>query len=377
MKKKSFIVVGIVLLGIIGVIAGIKALQIRALMASGSSFSMPPETISGAEVQEQTWEGLIPAVGSVTAVQGVLLRAELAGTVREIAFTSGGTATAGKVLVQLDVTSELAQLRASEAQAELARMNLARAKDLAAQGVTSQSDLDSREAAFRQSTGDVEIAKAAIAKKTIRAPFTGQLGIREVNLGQYVNAGDPIVSLQSLDPVYVEFNLPEQQLSKVAKGTAIRVGTDGAPGRTFQGTITAHNPEIDPATRNVKVQATVPNPDGALRPGMFAKVQLVLPEVASVLVVPATAVLHAPYGDSVFVITETKDEKTGASVKTAKMTTVRLGDTRGDWVVVTAGVQKGQTVATSGVFKLRNGSSVVIDNSLAPDAQAAPKPAES
>ena len=375
--KKNFVIVAIVILVIVGVLAGVKALQIRALMASGASFSIPPETISGTEVKEQTWEGLIPAIGSVTAVQGVLLRAELAGTVSEIAFTSGANAAKGSVLVQLDVSSELAQLRAAEAQAELARLNLERAKDLRAQGVTSQSDLDTREAEFLQKGGDVDIAKATIAKKTIRAPFSGQLGIREVNLGQYVNAGDPIVSLQSLDPVYVDFTLPEQQLGYVAKGTAIRLVSDAAPGRTFSGKITANNPEVDPKTRNVKVQATVPNGDGTLRPGMFAKVQLVLPETASVLVVPATAVLHAPYGDSVFVITEAKDEKSGATTKQAQMTTVRLGETRGDWVVVTKGLTKGQTIATSGVFKLRNGSPVVIDNSLAPDAQTAPRPSES
>jgi membrane fusion protein (multidrug efflux system) len=375
--KKNFIIVAVVILAIIGVLAGVKALQIRALVASGASFSMPPETISGTEVKEETWESLIPAIGSVTAVQGVLLRAELAGTVSEIAFTSGANATKGSVLVQLDVTSELAQLRAAEAQSELARLNLERAKDLRKQGVTSQSDLDTREAEFLQKGGDVEIAKATIAKKTIRAPFSGQLGIREVNLGQYVNAGDPIVSLQSLDPVYVDFTLPEQQLTQAKKGTAIRLMSDAAPGRTFSGTITAHNPEVDPKTRNVKVQATVPNGDGALRPGMFAKVQLVLPQTSSVLVVPATAVLHAPYGDSVFVITDVKDEKSGATIKQAKMTTVRLGDTRGDWVVITNGLTKGQTIATSGVFKLRNGASVVIDNTLAPDAQAAPRPSES
>ena len=375
--KRNFLIVFTVLVVIVGVLGGIKALQIRALIASGASFSVPPETISGAEVREEAWETTIPAVGSITAVQGVQIRAELAGTVREIAFTSGANVAKGALLVQLDTSSEEAQLRAAEAQAELARLNLERARDLRAQGVTSQSDFDSRQAAFLQTTGEVDIVKATIAKKTIRAPFSGRLGIRSVNLGQYVEAGAPIVSLQSLDPVYVDFNVPEQQLAQLKKGTAVRVSTDASPGRAFTGAVTALNPEVDPSTRNVKVQATVANADGALRPGMFARIELVLPESQSVLVVPATAVLHAPYGDSVFVISDVKDEKTGNTVKQARMTTVRLGATRGDFVAVTSGLAAGQTIATSGVFKLKNGTAVVIDNSLAPEAQATPHPAES
>jgi membrane fusion protein (multidrug efflux system) len=375
--KRNFIIVATVLVVIIGTLVGIKALQIRALIASGASFTMPPETVSGAQVREESWENLIPAVGSVTAVQGVELKAELAGTVREIAFASGGTVVKGALLVQLDVSSEAAQLRAAEAQAELARLNLERARDLRAQGVVSQADFDSSQAAFLRTNGEVDIVKATIAKKTIRAPFSGRLGIRSVNLGQYVDAGAPIVSLQSLDPVYVDFNVPEQQLAQLKKGTAVRVATDASPGRAFTGEVTALNPEIDASTRNIKVQATVANADGALRPGMFARVELVLPQAQAVLVVPATAVLHAPYGDSVFVISDVKDEKSGNAVKQVRMTTVRLGGTRGDFVSVTSGLTAGQTIATSGVFKLRNGTTVVIDNSLAPDAQAVPHPAES
>ena len=376
MKKKiSITVAGLVL--VVASLTGIKALQIRALIKSGSEFSVPAETVSATEVRQETWESLMPAVGSVTAVQGVELRAELSGTVREIDFVSGATAAKGQVLVRLDTTSEQAQLRAAEAQAELARLNRERARGLYAQGVVSKADLDSREAEFLKTGGDVEVIQATITKKTIHAPFGGRLGIRSVNLGQFVNPGDAIVSLHSLDPVFVDFSIPEQQLARVQRALDVRVMTDATPGRVFTGKVTALNPEVDASSRNVKVQATVANSDGDLRPGMFARVQLVLPETEPILAIPSTAVLHAPYGDSVFVISDVKDEKSGKTVKQVQMTTVRLGLTRGDFVAVTAGLKAGQMVATSGVFKLRNGSPVVVDNTLAPDAQSAPRPPNS
>ena len=376
MKKKiSITVAGLVL--VVASLTGIKALQIRALIKSGSEFSVPAETVSTTEVRQETWESLMPAVGSVTAVQGVELRAELSGTVREIDFVSGATAAKGQVLVRLDTTSEQAQLRAAEAQAELARLNLERARGLYAQGVVSKADLDSREAEFLKTGGDVEVIQATITKKTIHAPFGGRLGIRSVNLGQFVNPGDAIVSLHSLDPVFVDFSIPEQQLARVQRALDVRVMTDATPGRVFTGKVTALNPEVDASSRNVKVQATVANSDGDLRPGMFARVQLVLPETEPILAIPSTAVLHAPYGDSVFVISDVKDEKSGKTVKQVQMTTVRLGLTRGDFVAVTAGLKAGQMVATSGVFKLRNGSPVAVDNTLAPDAQSAPRPPNS
>ncbi len=375
--KRKFIVVTAVLLVIVGSLAGIKTLQIKALIAANGAFAMPPETVSGAEVRKETWETTLDAVGSVSPVQGVVLRAELAGTVADIAFQSGASAERGQMLVHLDTSMEEAQLRSAEAQAELARLNLQRARDLRAQGVISQAELDTNEATFRQSTGSVDQVRATIAKKTIRAPFAGRLGIRSVNLGQYVNAGDPIVSLQSLDPVYVDFNLPEQELSRIRKAMEVRVATDATPGQPFVGSVTALNPEVDASTRNIRVQATVPNRGGDLRPGMFARVELVLPQSTEYLVIPATSVLHAPYGDSVFVVRDTRDEKSGRTVKTVAMTTVRLGPSRGDFVAVTSGLEAGQTVVTSGVFKLRNGTAVVLDNSLAPRPESAPRPANS
>jgi len=376
MKRKVAIAVS-GLLVVIAVLAGAKALQIRALIKAGSEFSVPAETISATEVRQETWEALLPAIGSVTAVQGVELRSELAGTVHQIAFESGGNAAKGQVLVHLDTSAEEAQLRSAEAQAELARLNLVRARDLRAQGVISQSDFDTTEAASHQTEGQADAIRATIAKKTIRAPFAGRLGIRSVNLGQFVHDGDPIVSLHSLDPVYVEFTLPEQQLGRVKPAMPVRVTIDSSPGQVFTGKVTALNPEVDPSTRNIKVQATVANASGDMRPGMFARVQLVLPETQPLIVIPSTAVLHAPYGDSVFVVNEVKDGKSGKSVKQVQMTTVRLGETRGDFVAVTTGLKEGQTIATTGVFKLRNGSPVAIDNSLAPDAQSAPRPPNS
>jgi membrane fusion protein (multidrug efflux system) len=365
------------LIAVIVVLAGAKAMQFKALADQGKTQTIPPEVISATEVKQESWESLIPAVGSVSAVQGIDVKAELAGMVREIAFTSGGNAQKGQLLVKLDTSIEEGQLRAMKAQWDLADANLARARDLKAQGVISQADFDAAQSAANRTIGDVDAIKATIDKKTIRAPFSGRLGIRAVNLGQYVRDGDLIVSLHSLDPVFVDFNVTEQQLPQVEKSMAIRVTTDATPGRKFDGKVTALNPQVDPGSRNIKVQATVANPGGALRPGMFARVELVQPGSLEYLVVPSTAVLHAPYGDSVFVVSDVKDEKTGKTVKQVQMTTVRLGETRGDLVAVTTGLKAGQLIATSGVFKLRNGAAVAIDNSLAPDAQAAPRPPNS
>ena len=377
MIRNILIVIVVVVVVIVVGLAGVKALQIKAMIAAGASFTVPAETVSGTEVKRETWEQTIPAVGSVDAVQGVELKAELAGTVRQIAFDSGAMVQKGQLLVQLDTSSEEAQLSAAQAQADLAKMNLDRARDLSRQGVISKADLDTNEAAFRQTTGEVDIVKATIGKKTIRAPFTGRAGIRSVNVGQYVDVAAPIVSLHSLDPVYVNFNVPQQRLSELKRGATVRVTTDAASEKAFAGKITAWNPEIDPATRNVKVQATVSNPTDELHPGMYARVQVILPEKVDVLIVPASAVLHAPYGDSVFVISDVKDEKSGQTVKQVQMTTVRLGDTRGDFVAITSGLTAGQQVVTAGVQKLRNGTPVKIDNSLAPTPQLTPHPAES
>lgn len=376
MAKKILITLAGLLL-LIGVLAGVKLLQFKTLIAAGASFAPLPETVTTSTVQQDRWQPTLNAVGSVVAVQGVTLSAEEAGTVRRIAFESGEKVREKQLLVEFDLEVEQAQLRAAEASAELARANLARARELRPKNMMSQADLDAANAQAKQAEAQIDNYRAVIAKKTLHAPFAGRAGIRQINLGQFLNAGDPIVSLQSLDPVYVDFALPQQRLAQLKVGMTVRVVSDAFPGQTFSGELSAINPEVELATRNVRLRATLVNPQALLRPGMFVTVAAELPDTEPVLMIPATAVLYAPYGDSVFVVEEKKDEKTGAVGKVLNQRFVHLGRTRGDFVVVTSGLEAGQTIVTTGVFKLRNGMSVVVDNKLAPDFQLAPKPANS
>jgi len=374
-KKIALTLVFVLVL--VGALAGIKGLQFKTMFAQGANFAPPPETVTTAEVKRDTWQPTLTAVGSVAAVQGVMIGAEMSGTVKNIAFESGATVRAGELLVELDASVEQAQLRSAMASADLARLNLERARELREKKMMSQADLDSAEAQAKQASAQIDNIRAVIAKKTIRAPFAGRTGIRQVNLGQFLDNGAAIVTLQSLDPVYVDFALPQQALAELSAGMAVRVTTDAFPGQSFEGKLTAINPEVDAVTRNVRLQATLANPAGKLRPGMYANVVANLPRTERVLVIPATAVLYAPYGDSVFVVEDKKDEKTGAAGKVLNQKFVRLGKARGDFVVVTSGLDAEQTIVTTGVFKLRNGMSVVIDNKLAPGFQLAPKPANS
>lgn len=376
MIKKVFLtLVGLLLL--VGALAGAKVFQFKTMFAAGASIVPPPETVTTTEVRPDTWQPVLSAVGSVAAVQGVMLSAEEAGTVRHIAFESGATVKAGDLLLQLDTSVEQAQLRSAAAAADLARANLARARDLRAKSMVSQADLETAEAQTKQADAQQDNIRAVIGKKTLRAPFAGRTGIRQVNLGQFVNTGDPIVTLQAVDPVHVDFFLPQQRLAQLSVGMTVQVATDAFPDQRFEGKLTVINPEVDTATRNVRLQATLDNPQGWLRPGMFVNVNAALPLLEKVLMIPATAVLYAPYGDSVFIIEEKKDEKTGAISKVLNQKFVHLGKTRGDFVVVTSGLEAGQTIVTTGVFKLRNGMAVVVNNQLAPDFQVAPKPANS
>jgi len=372
MTKKVLIGIGVVVVAFI-VLAGAKALQIKALIASGAHV-MPPEIVTTAEVKQEEWQPVLGAVGSVTAVQGIIVSAEQPGVVREISFESGAKVEQGALLVRIDSGAEEAQMRAAEADAELARLDFDRAKGLGERRVIAQSEWDSAQAKLKQMMAQVENMKTTIDKKTIRAPFTGRLGIRDVNLGQYVNAGTPIVSLQSLDSVFVNFSLPQQRLSALRAGMAVRVTSDTAPGRTLEGVLTAINPDVDAATRNVSLQATLENPEELLRPGVFVRIEVVLPQKMPVLTVPATAVSYAPYGDSVFVVEEKADEKTGEKTLMLRQQFVRLGEERGDFVTVIEGLKPGETVASSGVFKLRNAIAVKIDNTLAPKPELNPKP---
>ncbi len=375
MKKRIFFtIVGLVVL--LGVLAGIKGLQFNSMLAQGKQFVAPPGIVTTAAVQADSWETLLTAVGTLEAVQGVTVTAELSGKVTSINFESGTTVAAGDLLVQQDTASENAQLRSAEASAALARINLERAKQLRPENVISQSDYDNAEAQFKQANAQVDNIRAVIAKKTIRAPFAGRLGIRQINLGQIINEGQAIVSLQALNPILVNFRLPQHRLALVHPGLSVRVTSDALPGREIEGKIMATNPDVDAVTRNIRIQAQLANPQEQLRPGMYVSVAVVLPTPKKVLAVPATAILYAPYSDSVFVVEE-KREGDNPPAKVVRQQFVRLGEKRGDFVAVASGLNKDDIVVSTGVFKLRNGQSVVVDNKLAPEFELAPKPEES
>ena len=376
MKKRIlYAIAGLIL--VTGVLGGIKALQIHEMILHGEQSVSPPLPVNTAVVQRQSWESLLTSVGSLEAVQGVMVTAELTGKVVYIGFEPGTNVQAGDVLVQQDISSEKAQLRGAEAALELARVNVERMKKLLADETIAQSQYDNASAQFKEAKAQVDNIRAIIGKKTIRAPFAGRLGIRLVNLGQTLNEGDQIVSLQSLNPIFVNFFLPQQELARIRLGFKVQLTTDVLPGEIVEGKITAINSQVDPSTRNIGVQATVANSQEHLRPGMFVKVAVVLPVQDKVLAIPATAVLYAPYGDSVFVVEEEKSEKNGQHGKIVRQQFVRLGEKRGDFVSVVSGLKEGETVVSTGAFKLRNGQAVVVDNTLAPEFQLSPKPEES
>ena len=375
MIRKIVVALAIVLV-VIGTLAGIKFMQITALMAAGKSYAPPPESVTSAVAKEETWQNSLSAIGSITAVQGVTITPEIAGKIVEVTFESGAVVSKGDLLVRLDTSLEEAQLRAIEAQVQLAKLNTEREKNLRTQNMVSQSDLDTAEATLKQNQGDADAIRATIEKKTIRAPFSGRLGIRVVNLGQYLDAGKAIVNVQSLSPIYVNFALPQQELGRLTNGLRVRVTTDTYPNHQFEGTLTAITPELDQSTRSVNLQATFENAEQLLRPGMFAKVAVVLPEEQKVLTIPATAVLSAPYGDSVYVI-ESKPGKGGVPELSVRQQFIRTGRAQGDFLAVETGLKAGDKVVSSGIFKLRNGMAVIENNELAPKTSEAPKPADS
>jgi membrane fusion protein (multidrug efflux system) len=372
--KKRIIITLVGLAVVIGILGGIKGLQIDRMIAQGSQMVPPPEPVTTAVARTEAWESVLTSVGSLAAVQGVTVTAELAGKIVNIAFKPGTLARAGDLLVQQDTSSEEAQLRATEATVALAKLNLERLGKLLSERTISQSQFDNADAQFKQAVAQSDNIRATIAKKTIRASFAGRLGIRLVNVGQMLNPGDAIVSLQSLDPIFVDFLLPQQQLAQLQTGLPVRVVTDALPGEVVDGKITAINPQVDSATRNIRIQATIPNAEERLRPGMFVNVAVVLPAKTKVLCIPATAVLYAPYSDSVFVVEEKTDEKSGKAGKAVRQQFAQLGEKRGDFVAIVSGLKEGDTVVSTGVFKLRNGQSVIEDNTLAPEFKIAPKP---
>src|SRR5438270_5396427 len=363
------------MLALFFVLADMKAFQFRKM--ASSPMVMPATTVTSAPTKEEDWPPVLSAVGSVSAVQGAIVSTELGGVVSEVKFQNGGEARKGDVLIKLDTSSEQAQLRTAEADLELARANLQRSRDLAARKVVSKQELDAAESAFKQKQGTVDNMRSMTAKKEVHAPFDGQLGIRQVNVGQMINAGQQVVQLTALDPVYVDFALPEQYLSQLSNGLEVDVRVDALPDHDFKGKLTAVNSMVDSVTRNVTAQATLQNPERTLRPGMFAKVAVVLPAKGKALVIPGSAVSYAPFGDSVYVIEKKKDEKTGKESQVIRQQFVRIGESRGDFVSVTQGLKGGETIVSTGVFKLRNGMSVTINNDLAPKPQLNPKPVDS
>lgn len=384
MKIKAFLFSIAAVALVVGLLAGTKVLQIGTLIKQGKATVLPPEVVTTFQAQPQTWESLITAVGSLEAVQGVTVAAEVAGKITTIAFEAGAQVKAGDLLAQQDIAAETAQLRSAEAAAALAGITLERSKKMLATKVVAESNFDAADAERKQALAQADNIRAAIAKKTIRAPFSGRLGIRLVNIGQIVKEAEPIVSLQALDPIFVNFLVPQQQLPQIQIGAPVRITSDGLPaGLVVEGKITAVNPEVDAASRNIRVQATVGNHNELLRPGMFANVAVVLPARVPVLTIPTTAVLYAPYSDSVFIVEDAKAENgqgenaQAGGGKAARQQFVRLGEQRGDFVAVLSGLKPEQTVVSTGVFKLRNGQSVVIDNALAPEFKLAPQPKDS
>jgi len=374
MKKKLMLGL-IVVIAVAGGLGLVKALQIRTLIAAAGSMVPPPETVATAEARLEKWQATLSAIGSVTAAQGVLVAPEIAGTIREISFESGAKVNQGDLLIKLDTSSEDAQLRAAEAQVELARLNAERARTLRADKTVSQSELDQAEATLKQAQANADTIRATIEKKTIRAPFGGQLGIRLVNLGEQLDVGKGIVSLQALSPVFADFSLPQQDLSQLQTGLVVRVTSDTYPGEVFTGELAAINPDLNATTRSIQLRAKLANMEQRLRPGMFVRVAVELPGDQEVLAIPSTAILRAPYGDAVYVI-ETQTTN-GVTKLIAQQKFIRTGRAHGDFVSVESGLKPGDRVVSAGLFKLHNGASVQENNTNSPPPSLSPTPPNS
>jgi membrane fusion protein, multidrug efflux system len=385
MKKKSFwnyFLVFLVLFGIfLGAMFGlgfVKFNQIQGFikLSKAGAFAPPPTAVTTEIAKKADWQPTLDSVGSLVAVNGVTVSTDLAGIVSDIAFESGSKVRAGDLLVHMDTKQEEAQLHQAQAQRDWASVSLKRDKALLEKRAVSQADYDSADASYRQAQAAVDQYSALIARKTIRAPFDGVAGIRQVNLGQYLKEGDAIVALQAFDPIYVNFALPQQDLAKLEAGMKVEVKLDAFGDQIFTGKITAINSMVDQSTRNVQVQATLPNTDYKLRPGMFTKVSVVMNESKSVVAIPATAVHYAPYGNSIFIVSEMKDQQ-GKAYKGVREQFVQVGQSRGDLIAVDTGLNAGEEIVTSGVFRLRNAAPILINNEIKPGSQLAPTPSNS
>jgi membrane fusion protein (multidrug efflux system) len=375
MAKRMFAMLTLTVLFITG-LGFVKFKQIQTAIAQGAAFQPPPEAVTTVVAEQERWPSTLNAIGTMAAVRGVTVSADLAGIVQDILFESGESVREGQVLVVLDTRQEQAQMEAAEAQRVLARLNFNRMQELLDQKVVSKAEYDSATAGSRQAEARVGEIRAAIERKTIRAPFSGVLGIRQVNKGQYLAAGDPVVPLQSLNPIYVNFGVPQQAIGQVQIGRAMRVTTEHLADVAFAARVTAIDSVVDPTTRNVQVQATLANPDGKLRPGMFVQTETPLGAEQRVVALPASAISYAPYGDSVFVVADMKDDK-GHSYRGVRQQFVKLGPARGDQIAVVSGINPGDEVVTSGVFKLRNGAAVQVNNKVTPGNNPAARPENS
>jgi membrane fusion protein, multidrug efflux system len=382
-RLKRYLLVAAGLLVIVGILVGIKGAQIGSLMAMGKQMMAggpPPEAVGSAVAKAENWETTVAAVGSISSLRNVSVSNEVPGTVSKIRFESGQIAREGQVLVELDAGVERAQLASADARRELAGRTAQRSKILAEGNVISRSQLDEVDAQLKTATTDTAALRAAVDRKVIRAPFRGRLGIRAVNVGQYLTPGTTVTTLDAMGGTFADFTLPQEELATVKVGMPVRVTMEGAKA-PLQGTISAVDPTIDPTTRNVKLRAAIPDLAETTRPGMFVNVQVITPEQKAVVAVPATAIVHASFGDSVFIIEDKKpgspgmdQSPDGKPVKIARQQFVRVGAARGDFVAITKGVTAGQQVVSAGAFKLRNNSPVVVDNTVQTKPELAPKP---
>jgi membrane fusion protein, multidrug efflux system len=374
MAKRMFLMLGVVVV-LLSALGFMKFKQVQTAVQA-SAFQPPPEAVTSVVAKREQWPSTTAVIGTMEAVHGVMVSADLPGTVVKINFESGKAVREGDILVELDTSQERAQVASLEAQRDLAKVNYGRMEQLVKQGVISRMDYDQATAQQRQTEANVGEIRAIIQRKTIRAPFSGILGLRKVNLGQYLAAGGAVVELQSLNPIYVDFGLPQQALTTVHVGRDLRVTSEDLVGKVFKGRVNALDAVVDQTTRNVQVQATLSNPEGKLRPGMFVQVEVASGSDRPVISLPASAINYAPYGDSVFVITDLKDPK-GKTYRGVRQQFVKLEGSRGDQVAVVSGINAGDEVVTSGVFKLRNGAAVQVNNKVQPGNNPAPKPEDS
>ena len=374
MAKRMIVMLAATLLLVAG-LGFVKFKQIQTAIAQGAAFQPPPEAVTTIVASQEQWPATLNAIGTVAAVRGVTVSADLPGTVERIAFDSGNSVHEGDVLALLDTRQERAQLAAAEAQRDLARVNFERLQGLLNERVISRAEFDRAIAEQRQTDARVGEIHAAIDRKTIRAPFSGVLGLRHVNLGQYLSGGDALVTLQALNPIYVNFGVPQQAASQTRVGRSVRIAAGDESPVAFTGRVTAIDSVVDEATRNVQVQATLANPKGALRPGMFVQTEVILGASSTVVSLPASAISYAPYGDSVFVVGDIKSDK--GTYRGVRQQFVKVGGTRGDQIAITSGVKPGDEVVTSGVFKLRNGAAVLVNNKVRPGNNPKPKPENS